>query len=294
MSAFTKAVKVAERGEKLIPLLKKFLNEERLKNSGNGAARREVDIQDALMTIDCFKDRLSERRGENEENAKKARVYFHPSAIGICMRQLWFGHKNAPVGKVNHDEALREHLTFEMGTYIHVMFQNLCKRAGMLEHREFLVIDDKLKIIGHCDGVLKIEGEKVLLEIKTINERGFAQLSKGPHESHKRQATMYMATLGIKSACIVYINKNRHEVKEFYIPYDDVLYRKTILPRKDFYFRAIQSNMPPPREGITPNEMPCLYCPFKVLCFEEKTLAKFLAQLKPSRSILKLNFRKAI
>lgn len=300
MNSIKSILESHERKEQLLPALRLFLKQERSQAEGaGGSAHRETVVADAKMTIDCFKERLSKYEGEDAKTARKAKEYFHPSQAAACMRQLWFARRNAPINKSSSGtDLLREHLIFETGTYIHVMFQNLCERAGLLEQREVMVCDDDQRIIGHADGIVKVPAEngksiRSLLEIKTINARGFTSL-RGPHESHRRQVTIYMKLLGLTQTNIVYLNKDKHEAREFVIPFDDKFYRKTVLPRIQTYFEVIKQDTPPDKEGFNPNSMPCLFCSFSRVCFDTFELNRFLKSLaagKPSvKPVKKLRF----
>lgn len=196
------------------------------------------------------------------------------------MRLLWFSVKGAPVnGGQSSEDLMRRHLIFETGTYIHVMFQNLCDAAGVLDGREVPIIDAKLRIIGHADGRLLIDGHKYLLEIKTINARGFATLKDDPKFEHKQQTHAYMKSLGLDCAIIVYLGKDRHQSKEYVIPFSKKFYADHVANRIDKYFTHLRKNTMPEREGIAPGTFPCSFCEFSHVCFKESKLKVFLKKI---------------
>jgi CRISPR/Cas system-associated exonuclease Cas4 (RecB family) len=266
-------IKTLRRDKILLPILKKHLaKENRLIEEGKMESKQIV-MDDADMTIKCFQ----ERKVEYNHRQKLEGDFFHPSQLGQCLRKMYFAHKNAPTdGMVSQEDGLRTALVFELGTYIHVIVQNLCERAGVLLSREVAIIDKKNRHLGHADGILLIDGEKYLLEIKSINSRGFAALT-APKEEHKMQVHAYMKSLGLKWTIFVYLDKDTSKLKEFVVPYNERYYLKTVFSRIDLFFSSLHGGVLPPREGESPTRMPCAYCQFKRLCFDEATLKQWLS-----------------
>ena len=265
-----------KREEVLLPLLRKHLMREKRMIRKKQMSSKEVVVADALLTIDTFKERMDHyNHGEPEGQ------FFHPSRLGSCLRELWYHEKKAPHDKMaRDDDPMREHIVFEMGTYIHVMFQNLCDRAGFLTKREIPIMDAPRRILGHADGELLIQGELYLLEIKTINPRRFTELVSSPQISHRKQITAYMKALGLKKSIVIYINKDSAQCKEFVVDFDPEFYQKEVANRIDTHFRNGKSLTPPEREGIGPRTVPCLYCSFTRVCFDTFEAAKFEKALK--------------
>lgn len=273
-------VKSAERGEVVLPYLKAHL----LKEAEEGVSHNEIVMADAKMTVDCFTYRL--KAYNHGEKPKQA--LFHPSALSTCQRRLWYEHHQAPADATKGGaDMLRTHMVFEIGTYAHVIIQNLCERAGILVAREIPIVDLKLKILGHADGHLRINKEDYLLEFKTSNARSFTMLN-GPQEGHIKQAHGYMKSLGFKKACIIYFNKDSAELKEFVVPYSEDFYQRFVAKRIESHFKNLAVHIPPDREGASPTTMPCLYCQFTQVCFETRAGNEFAALLKKKFSARKL------
>jgi hypothetical protein len=195
------------------------------------------------------------------------------------MRQVWFDAVDAPRKIIyTGDSLMKDHLILEGGTYAHIMFQNLCERAGYLIDRELGIRSDKLKIIGHADGRLTIERLAYLLEIKTINSRRFTLLGGKPQEGHKRQIMAYMKALQMTIAIVIYLEKDSHRTKEFVINYDEGIFRREVAPRIDYFFRSVRKNIMPLREGANPRAFPCTFCPFTRVCWDSEVTKKFLRE----------------
>ncbi len=274
-----------QRGEILLPVLKKYLLEEDEAVRTGKLTRAQIDASDAEMTIRCFKERKKIKEAAHHPEGE----FFHPSSLGQCIRRLFFAAKNAPPndgGEKGADHLLRWHMILETGTYFHVMIQNLCEKAGVLVHREIPIINEQHKIIGTGDGVLKIkDGE--LLEIKTINSRDFAGLSQ-PQLGHRMQTHAYMKCLKLNKAVVLYCDKGSSALKEFIIPFDEKFYIKQVRDRIDWHFDNVRTNTLPIREGVNPRMMPCLYCEFTHVCYDSERLKNFMNKLKSPMRKLKI------
>ncbi len=268
--------KSLRQGEVLLPRLRRFLVRENDKRREGLLKRRDVVAEDAKMTIRTFRERLEEYDHEEDLDGE----FFHPSQLGACQRALWYGHHHAPKDAAQSSEdLLRELMIFETGTYVGVVFQNLCKRAGFLTRREVAIVDRKNRILGHADGELLIDDIFYILEIKTINGRGFTQLGNKAKKAHIQQAHAYMKSLKHKWAIIVYLEKDRHGLKEFVIPFSAKFYQEEVAARIDSHFKNLQSKKPPVREGENPRLFPCAYCPYTRVCFGTAEGKKFLRTL---------------
>lgn len=266
--------KSISKQEVLIPRLRNFLAEESDMIKAEKIRRKQVVIRDAKMTIKCFRDRI-----EDYNHGEFKGELFHPSQLGTCQRKLWYHHNHAPKDVQSSTDLVREWLIFETGTYIGVMIQNLCQRAGLLTRREVAIVDHRNKILGHADGEIKIGKVYYVLELKTINSRGFTKLSE-PQKSHVKQAHAYMKSLKHEFAIILYIEKDRHALKEFVVPFSAKFYEEHVAQRIKKHFRNLKRNTPPEREGENPRLMPCTFCCFKRVCFGTHEGAAFMKGLK--------------
>lgn len=277
-------IKSRDKKEILIPLLQDFLNKEEADMLSGKVSKKASVIYDAKLTIKCFKNRLEEfNHGEDPVGE-----YFHPSRLGTCQRQIFFDmfgatRDAAKSGAGNGEDLLRRYLIFETGTYIHVMIQNLCSRAGLLLKREVAIIDKTEKVIGHADAKLRIGEHKYVLEIKTINAAGFFKLD-GPKHEHKAQAHAYMKCIGCSRAIFLYYNKDQNSLKEFTIEFDPVFYREFVRERIDKFFVQVRKRQLPEPEGTNPRAFPCMFCPFTKVCWETGRADAFLAKIKNEKT----------
>jgi CRISPR/Cas system-associated exonuclease Cas4 (RecB family) len=266
-----------KKGDKLIPKLKAFLVKEQDDICSGRVPRSAPVIRDAELSARTFRQRKEEYNHSDPVTAD----YFHPSQIGQCLRKLWFRQNGAPVSTYpTGDDYLRQHFTFEIGTYAHVLIQNLISRAGLLIRREVPIRNDKRKILGHADGILRLDGGKQLLEIKTINSRGFAKLD-GPKPEHKMQTTVYMAELKLPTTIFVYYEKDAGQIKEY--SYDcDPVQVDAMNKRIESFQTHTKKKTLPPAEGTSPHKFPCAWCEYSSVCFSTFDRRAFLKKIGAS------------
>lgn len=259
------------RGEVLLPHLRAFLVQEQKAIAAGKTSHTKIVMADAKMTIQCFQ----ERHDEYNHGRKHEGEFFHPSRLGACMRQVFMAHFCEESEDKTGDTLLREWMIFETGTYLGVFFQNLCERAKCLVKREAPIKNPKLRIIGHADGIVQIGGTTYVLELKTINDRGYATTTS-PKGDHIRQVHAYMKGLGINKTIIIYINKNTGQLKEFVVDFDQTVYDVQVKARINYYFNRIRKKQLPPREGASAHAFPCTYCSFQRECWETATLKAWM------------------
>jgi len=271
--------------EVLLPVIRRYFNELERKKANREIKPRTLALEEAEMCIESYQEEIKEfNHGEEFEGD-----LFHPSALGQCLRKLWFQHLKAPTnGEPTSDDALRWYMILETGSKVHVLWQNLCRKAGVLEQGEVSLRDSSLRIIGHADGILNISGDRYVLEIKTINARGFGGLTEAKPE-HVLQATAYMKALNVKGTVFVYLDKDRHGVKEYVVPFDEKVWENKVVPRIDKYFKAVKTKVAPEKEGDNPQRFPCSFCEYSKVCYDTFKFSNFLETLKKDTNNEKKN-----
>ena len=100
-------------------------------------------------------------------------------------------------------------------------------------------------IKGHIDGLIKINGDEHLLEIKTSNKSRFNTIKNhGIVLEHKRQMWLYMYGLGLKKGLYVVANKDDSTLYEEIIAADNTA-AKTLIDK--ILGLVIVNEPPPPR-----------------------------------------------
>ena len=111
-----------------------------------------------------------------------------PSQAGKCNRANYY-MRNQVEGDGGIDP--RTQRIFDNGTYTHERLQGYMIDMDLLLMDEVPLINVKYNIQGHTDGFLNLDPEVAILEIKSINSRGFADL-KDAKEEHKKQGLIYL------------------------------------------------------------------------------------------------------
>lgn len=139
---------------------------------------------------------LAKKANEADEN--RAIDVNAPSQVGRCPRERYYARTQCVQADPNSISP-RSQRIFDNGTGVHERLQGYLKDMGILLMDELPVHNVEYNIQGHTDGVLALTplNEKgyteriAILEIKSINDRGFGSL-KEPKPEHKRQGLVYV------------------------------------------------------------------------------------------------------
>jgi hypothetical protein len=200
--------------------------------------------------------------------SKRAGAKIHPSSLmAACERAVYYELIKAPFEDSIVSVSPQLQRIFDVGTWWHTYIQNALDKSGILKEREAAVVDPNRKINGRADGILHLEGEDVLLEIKTMNSFQFAKLYK-PLEHHEYQASLYADILGIDKILYLYVNKDSCELKEFLIKKNNPLLLEA--NEKIYLILDAVANLEPPgrvcSSKISKQALSCGYCNH---CFTE-------------------------
>lgn len=156
---------------------------------------------------------------------KRASGVFHPSQLlDGCSRAFAYELLRTPISaKPIRGISGELQRIFDVGTWYHLYIQNILYQLGLLEQAEVPVINEDKYLNGKADGVFKEEvfGEKVVLEIKTMNTWNFQKATFSPFKKHEFQASLYARELGAKKVLYLYINKDTSEIREFLRPLNE-------------------------------------------------------------------------
>lgn len=157
-----------------------------------------------------------------------------PSQVGACLRARYY----ARTGETRDPNSIssRSQRIFDNGTKVHERLQEYLKDSGKLLMDELPVHNEEHNIQGHTDGLFVItpaesKSKKVfagqyqnlfakevgVLEIKSINDRGFKELKDAKPE-HKMQGLVYLYCLETR----------RQYLKDTYATLEDFLEDKYV------------------------------------------------------------------
>lgn len=205
---------------------------------------------------------------------KRAEGVFHPSQLlQGCARQMAYDIMGTtPSDKVRRKTGAALQRTFDVGTWYHIYMQNLLYQLGLLEAAEVPVVNKERFLNGKADGVFKKEvfGEKVVLEIKTMNTWNYGKAVFRPFKKHEFQASLYARELGAKKVLYLYINKDTSEIKDFLMPINEEELAEAD-KKMNKVIDAVKGGSLPDRPSACDDRL-CelaIDCPFASLCFKK-------------------------
>jgi CRISPR/Cas system-associated exonuclease Cas4 (RecB family) len=204
-----------------------------------------------------LKELIDEFYLENQKKREQTRFYVTDS--GKCPRAVFFKFKNAP----HEPFDPRIMRIFEHGENIHRSIFNILYRLRMGVVTEVPIPSQEI-ISGRADAILCIENQNYVLDIKSMNSMIFRNLT-APKEDNVYQIQLYMHFFNIKKGILLYVDKDRQELKEFFLDYDENLC-KSLLDKFHALKDQVEKNILPPRLEDYPRNWQCRYCQFKDIC----------------------------
>lgn len=269
--------------------------------------KKPVDNGGVLAKMDRYLLKLDGKLLKNKTD-ERAKDCYHPSELSTnpCTRSITYRWIKAPVTNQKGVQP-RVKRIFDVGHHFGFIIQQYfwdmdilegnyecsckhewwdispreCPKCGAnleiwknLFYNEVPIKNKAWNIIGHADGIIYLNGERVLIELKSIKNRDkktsekavtFEDLSSAKTE-HVYQANLYMDAQGIDRGLIIYFAKNTQEMKEFPIRRMDMMlqpsYQKIVEVET-----AKEKRILPPRAGRIKSDPICTYCPFKDYCW---------------------------
>lgn len=206
------------------------------------------------------------------------------SSIGHCARQL--AYKKHGTFAEPHD--WRAKIIFDDGNRHHDQIRLAIREGLILDKACYQLIGEEQEVTlgvlkGHVDGILIHDDvectgkghESMLLEVKSMNERGFASFKKDrklPYE-YECQVSAYLRASGYDKAQIIVKNKNTGEMDEMIFTANESL----LDSRLEVLADVIASTEPEDvnrdwvydsKTGALPWQ--CGYCPYVELCWRHE------------------------
>lgn len=239
---------------------------------------------------------------DNEENGAKptaAGTLMRCSDAGNCLRQRGFSASRFPEA---HEFDTSTLIAFSLGTSMHELLQNA---IGHVYGGEFEKVVDLsplgVSLSGSADGVVEVDGQTRLLEIKTMSSYPFklAKQTGLPKRQHVAQAALYaMGTPEVTHLWMVYLAKESGfkghkagETIEWVIALDEELFDgftpRQIAEQELDNFRSVQQSLSeemlpdavvfdddgvdmlvekPPAYGSKGKPWNCCYCRYQSIC----------------------------
>ena len=218
---------------------------------------------------------------------------FSPSTLsygaGKCPRYWYLAFD----GAVHYDDSDAYGVANRTnGTYGHDRIQEAIADSGLLDETmefdpierkynkqthpsmEFRVKTDDPPFDGYGDVMLNIDEQRVIGEIKTVNNEDFERKkgSRKPTKGHLMQLLMYMKVWKIGKGVMIYENKNNHELLTLPVVVNDH-YRRWVDQAFD-WMREVYKNWQDrqlPKVPYRSNSTVCKVCPIQKVCAEAET-----------------------
>jgi hypothetical protein len=193
------------------------------------------------------------------------RDYIGASSIGHpCERKIWYGYKTTP-GLPTEPQMQR---TFDIGHKLEGLIKEYLVAAGywVKDALGSFYDEDIPEIQGHCDGVIVINNQSYILEIKTARDSSFNVFVKGGlrkwYPIYYTQVQTYMGMSGIHGAFVLAINKDTSKLHDEYVAFDAQHYEEVKMKAK----RILTYDEPPPKINNNPCFFTCRMCAYRELC----------------------------
>lgn len=195
---------------------------------------------------------------------------FSPSTLvfghGLCPRYWYLAFEGNEWEDKNTGQSYANMLN---GSKSHERLQEALEKSGKLLWSEQTITSQDPPIFGYADAMVDIDGEPVLLEIKTTKEDAFQYHKNNRHISkyHLEQLLVYMKILKQKVGAILYENKNDNELliikvepTQKHIDFIDYFF--------DWMRRVYSAwtNKTLPERGYRQGSKICAGCPIEKIC----------------------------
>lgn len=205
------------------------------------------------------------------------------SSLGHCARQLAYRYHGIKPQSFNWKSLM----VFDDGDMHHTQLRMLLKLRLDKDKSCYRLVGEErevsyLGITGHIDGLLEHNNEickdpshgDMLLEVKSMNERAFAELKKTGKIGYEYacQVSGYLAALQLRFAVIIAKNKNTGDLVEFIYEGDQEELKKrydiieSIITAEDP--EQVEREYGPNKAGNLPWQ--CGYCPFAMMCWRHE------------------------
>jgi len=211
----------------------------------------------------------------HEVESKEPSKYISPSSLN-CAVACAFKLQGMPVDPVK--ESFQSRQFAEHGTDRHERIQAFLSEtpywvdvAEYVKNKdlpltvlaeqghEVLLVSEEYRARFKCDGMLLINGEYYILEIKTERSSANARRTE-PDKKHYMQGVAYALLLDVNKIMWLYEGRDQLEQKLFV---QEVTSQEK--ERVSSYIKNILANVDAP-ENLPRNEAACRYCPYKKYC----------------------------
>lgn len=196
-----------------------------------------------------------------DRNKDRTQTSFYVSQAGKCPRQIFFKFKNAPKKELEAN-ILR---LFDHGDHIHQLIMK-----PLLSTRDIHVVASEVNIPpqqlvrGRADAIVS-DGKKLyVVDIKSMNSMMFQKMTE-PKKDNVDQLQFYLHYFKIPRGILLYVDKDKLQLKEFLVEYDEKRTKELLAGLKKLQ-KQIEAEKVPARIPQYPAKWPCGYCEYREIC----------------------------
>jgi hypothetical protein len=203
-----------------------------------------------------------------DDNKQSKREYLGVSLAGAdCNRYIWmkFRFAKKEIFSEKFGKVFRRGHIFEKE-----FIERLVKVEGV---SEIVAIEPEFSegwIKGHCDAIAIFYGEKILFEIKAVNQSTFLKIQReGLVKANSRyyiQIQLYLHKFGVKKAVFYALNKNTDDDYIETVSYDEKLAMAQMLKLE----ALVDQKEPPIKLNESPDFFVCKMCEMHGICHKKE------------------------
>lgn len=185
--------------------------------------------------------------------AHKSSGKFSLSSVGGCWRQKYLELKG--LYKKKYDQKTLR--TFAIGDAFHQMsmraFFEKCNQAAISIVASEVNIpegEETKNISGRTDCIIShnATGEMNVVDFKSTSGWTLKKVREGEiAQNYRDQVNMYLHFFHLKRGYIIFISKDKGEIEEVAIEYDEARAKQVIKEIDDFYINNVDKNIEPPK-----------------------------------------------
>ncbi len=200
-----------------------------------------------------------------DRHKDREQQHFYISDAGRCFRSIFFKFKNVPREEEIGANILR---LFDHGDHMHQLIMK-----PLLSIRDIHVVASEINIppqeliSGRADAIISTGKELYVLDVKSMNSMIFGKLEQ-PKEENVDQLQLYLHYFKVPKGILLYVDKDKLELKEFIINYDKKRALSLLDGLKSLKANIDSSVVPDRIPGYyeTPKNWQCRFCQFKEVC----------------------------
>ena len=149
----------------------------------------------------------------SDKKSRSLKNVFYASSLGNpCDRYLYL-HYNDLLPQKEIGPQLQS--IFDTGKIAQDKYMSYFQKMGVLLACEVKAKEEVIPISGRADFIIKLpNADRFIIELKTINNSGFAKLTKAKSE-HAVQLLYYLHMLDVPFGAVLYENKDNQKRKRF-------------------------------------------------------------------------------